>query len=224
MDKLKSKVLICICVGFVVLYVISMWGLTNWKISDLHDSMHNDYMSAYDLLIQKSTDDNFLEQAETHLTYLTSKLASRDIYAVAVILDEQGNISVKSKTSDICFANGREATAVDLNRLANCAYDAQNAINNKNFPSGQKDASIASSGPEGYIQGWTLDKTDGNKRYLFMNAKFFEGEVAIQKMISRYVISFVVMGIICLFLCIITSRFVSISYKNKTNINTNPEE
>jgi len=207
MNKLNRKISTRICVVFSLLYLIFMLELTNLKTDDLRESMHNEFMSASTLLFQGSWDDSFPEQSELPLTVLSSHLARHDIHAAAVILDAEGNILTQSNVSNILF-NRNSANAVDSNRLADCVRDARNALDSPNFPKGQRSTSMSSSGPEGHTQGWTLDNSEGDARYLFANAKFFESELVVKQMIPLYIFSFMLMGIACLFLCITISRLV----------------
>ncbi|NCC86749.1 MAG: hypothetical protein EOM05_02630 [Clostridia bacterium] len=217
MTKIKRKIIMCICFGFLIVFFLAVWGLTSWKAEDLQESMYNDFMNAYDLLYIKSNEDDFLENPQTYLNEFSSELAKRNIYAAAVILNTQGDVLVKSDVSDIIF-NGRTDNAVDLNRFADCIYDAQDSVNDENFPKGEKDIGFSSAGPTGYTQGWTLNKNNTNSGYIFINAKFFEGELAIKTMIPRYLQIFIILGIICFFLCFIVSRIV------KEEISRDPNE
>ena len=205
MIQLNRKISARICVVFALLYLIFMFVLTNWKTDDLRGDMHNDFMNAYEILFQFSVDEDFEEQADIQMSTLSARLANRGIYAAAVILDSQGSLLAQSDFSKVSF-NGRQSNAVDLNRLEDCVRAAQNAF--EHFPKG-RESSVSSSGPEGHTQGWTIYDADGNARYIFVNAKFFERELAVEQMIDRYILSFIVMGATCLSLCIIISRLVN---------------
>ena len=183
--------------------------MTNWETEDLRDRMHNDFMNSYDLLFTKSYRDNaFSEHVQSDLNELSSKLAQSDIYAAAILLDEQSKILVQSDVSNISFKR-RTANETDLNRLKNCIRDAQKSVNNGQFPKEHKEGGMSSVGPDGYTQGWTLSDDKGNRRYLFINAKFFEEEIAMKKMIPRYIQTFIMMGVICFFLCLMISRIIA---------------
>lgn len=222
MAKIKRKITVCICIGFLILFSFTAWGITKWETEDLRSSMYNDFMNAYHLLFTVSyMDDNFSDHSQSYLSELSTKLAQSDIYAAAVILNEHGDILLKSDVSNISF-NVRPANAVDLKRFGDCIRDAQEGVNNEQFPRGKMGGSIGSSGPYGYTQGWTLSDNNGDIRYLFINAKFFEDEAAVKSMIPRYAQIFILMGVICFFLCFIISKIVGkeISREPKEVIDT----
>lgn len=224
MTKIKRKITVCICIGFLILFSLTAWGLTKWKTEDLRSSMYNDFMNAYHLLFTVNyMDDNFSDHSQSYLSELSTKLAQSDIYAAAVILNEHGDILLKSDVSDIS-SKVRPASAVDLKRFGDCIRDAQEGVNNEQFPKGKLGGSIGSSGAFGYTQGWTLSDNNGDMRYLFINAKFFEDEVAVKSMIPRYAQMFILMVGICFSLCFIISKIVGkeITREPKEVIDTVP--
>jgi hypothetical protein len=97
-----------------------------------------------------------------------------------------------------------------LTRLADCTRDAQNGIKSNDFPKGQTGISMGSSGPSGYTQGWTLGNDEENMKYICINAKFFERELAVNSMIPRYIYTFIAMTMICLLLCFIIARLITL--------------
>lgn len=207
MDVLKRKVFLRVCAGLLVLYAVSMWGLTNWKAEDLTAGMHHDFMRTYTALFEQSAEDGFLENAGAYLTEFSAELAQRNVYAVAVILDKQGNILARGDLSGIALP-GRAGKAADFDRLSACVRDAQAGFNHESF-SKEQGGSMGLTGPAGYTQGWTLGKERGDARYAFVNAKFFERELVLEQLRTRYVSAFIVMAAACLALCAALSRVMS---------------
>jgi hypothetical protein len=193
---LNRKITICICIIFIILFLLFAWGLSKWKAEDLRESMYNDFINAYhELFLRSGMDHDFSERTETYLSEFSATLARRGIYAAAIMLDAQGNIMEKTDVSNIYF-NGRLANAVDLDRLESCIRDAQDGMKDESFPK-DGSASIGASGPAGYTQGWTLHDDEGSLRYLFINTKFFEYGRAVQQLIPRYILTLVIMAIAC---------------------------
>jgi len=206
MKKLKQKCLICVCAAFLISYLATMCAFTVWEVQNIRSSVSNDFMNAYELLYSQSANDsNFMERADGYLTEAVRKLAQRDIYAAAVIMDAQGEVISQSNLNDIYFGvRLRIANAVDSARLSSCVRDAKAGWSA--LPQ-TGESGFSSSGPDGYTQGWILEDDHGNLYAVLLNAKNYEQELVVKAMATRYIITFLVMLAICLLLCRIISRF-----------------
>jgi len=211
--KLKRKTITSVCVGFLLLYFLSMWGLTEWKMDDLSESMNDHFNDVHTTLWVQSAEDDFAERVEEHLTDLSAKLSLRNIYAVAVYLDARGEVLARSNADDFYFGErGAAANRLNPERYDACFRDACNGINiSENFSFGRAGSGMSATGPFGHTQCWSIGNDDDNLHYISINAKFFEREFAVRSMIEMYVLAFVFLAAFCLLLCLVIAHFFSMS-------------